>query len=447
MCLCLIAAASGLYSRLTRVYQQTGLDASISELMRLVEVLSAYVELDVNVALLVTSNCTVAHMFPSHPFVLDAQAFKSHLRSRPSHIFPTRSTSEQVDVARWITAGRGCIDTPPKPSVSSAPASSPTSSSSLNLRSPPPPVMVASLVSVPLVAARLHFLMLQLKERSALTTAPLVFGLSTLLVLPPAALEALLREHILLLYERGEDTRAWECVPRLEDPLCMASVLIGVGRTRLGLFLHALEAKSAPKYAQLVSAVPAAAWQWLSKARPPSVISKRQEQHHRSNKSGIEHDGAAASSSTGMTAASLSSGPSASQYLLSDFMPAPIAGAAFDPLLLMLTRTVTIRQKASDIDINATLTALKRAKAILEHALGQTTAGAAVVTPGGSVQPRVAVSEGGRSANAPSPVQGQQFGSQGDNHDSMRRSEPIRSAAKDASTRAHQPMHRMRSLA
>lgn len=275
-------------------------------------------------------------MFPSHPFVLDGIKLKTHAPNL-AHIFPTlNSRAFDGDVSRWIVDDTHWLDVTPTPIPTAAKSvsklASPTASTNVE--------QLPSTSSVAIESARLAFLMSLLKERPIVSTAGIVFTLADTLALPSSSVVALLREHIILLYERGEDTRAWECVPRLEDGVAVASVLIGVGRTRLGLFLHALETKNAQRYAQLVSAVPAAAWQWLAKAQPPLIMSKK-----------VESD---------------SNGKGAS-YLLSSSPLEPNAG--FDPLRLILTRSLTIKQKAHDIDIHATLTLLKRVKSLLDQAV------------------------------------------------------------------------------
>lgn len=352
--------------------------------MRVVEVMSAHIELDVNVSLLAAQRCSVGHMFPAHAMVRDAQLFKSFLPKQLS-VFPRLSdvavdAAATLDVVEWMCSGRKWIDVPMAPSPPAAPTPNPTAT--YISRHAPQPLTLITLVATPVPAARLQFLMSLLKERAALTTAPVVFALSDHLSLDSGAHEAMLREHVVLLYERGEDSRAWECVPRLDDGVCMATVMIAIGRTRLGLFLHALESKHAAKYAQLVSAVPAAAWQWLSKAKPPHVIIKN----------------------TGSSSSSASA--SAPSYLLST--AAVPAGHA--PLHLILGRAVSIKQKASDIDIHATFTLLKRANAILQHAVVAAAGGAAT------------------ASSAAVGIIGEQFGREGDNSDATREQQPVRYA-------------------
>jgi hypothetical protein len=283
-----------------------------------------------------------------------------------------------LDVVGWLCNGRRWIEVPAAPSPPPA-APAPSATATYISRHAPQPLALITLAPVPVPSARLQFLMSLLKERAALTTAPIVFSLADHLSLDAGAHEALLREHVVLLYERGEDSRAWECVPRLDDAVCIATVMIALGRTRLGLFLHALESKHAAKYAQLVSAVPAAAWQWLSKAKPPHVV--------------IKNAGSSASAS--------SSSPA---YLLST--AAVPAGHA--PLHLILGRSVSIKQKASDIDIHATFTLLKRANAILVAAAGGATSATASSVAVGIV--------------------GEQFGREGDNSDVTREQQPVRYA-------------------
>lgn len=381
--------------------------------MRLVEVLSSHIELDLSIPLLSTQNSSLPHMFPSHPLIAEAAAFRT-AQPKTMHIFP-RVQLENLrrdaggDVAEWIT-GKSEGDwllIPPTPKQPSSSSSSLRVSSSGSL---------APLVSVPQATARLDYLIHILRERSSLTTSPLVFSLTDVLSLSPSGQEALLREHVLLLYERGEDSRAWESVPRLEDSVCIATSLISIARTRLGLFLHALESKNSGKYASLVSGVPASAWLWLAKAKPPHVMVRRregEEQETKGTDAGKKKSGNKPPSST----------PSSSQYILSSSITPPSASSPSpspptDPLHLVLFRPVSIKQKAADIDIHATLTLLKRCRTLLEHALALALQSQTTATSSSSSS----------STSSLPPIEGEPFGREGDNRETIRDDSPIRYA-------------------
>jgi hypothetical protein len=120
-------------------------------------------------------------------------------------------------------------------------------------------------------------------------------------------------------------------------------------------------------------------------------------------------------------------GPAGQAYVLSGSPTAAASAGQHVPLLLLLSRSLSIKQKASDIDIHATFTLLKRAKAILEHAVQQqqqqhagASAGAASAAAGGSTATS--------SLAASLAVQGAQFGSEGDNADATRTQNPVRYA-------------------
>ena len=417
---------------------------SVAELQRVVAVLSAMGELDATPSLLAASNATVAHMFPSHPFIRDAQAFKSYAPKCTS-IFPRLATqamtdraldgssgptaaAQQWDAVEWVCASVGpaeqrkqWVDVPAVPSPPVAPPASASLSvkrASAALAAQMTPVVLAP---VPVASARLLFLMSLLRERAALTTSPIVFSLAQTLELDADSSEALLREHVILLYERGEDPRAWESVPRLEDAPALATLLVaGVGRTRLGLFLHALESKHAAKYAQLVSAVPAQAWQWLSKAKPPHIITRPTIE--RGADAAV---GAAAAAGAGSSSAASSAGSSSAGYILSG--TAPPAGV-HAPLYMLLSRRVDIKQKAAEIDLHATFTMLKRAKTILDGAVASAAAPAA-----GTPTSSGAGAASAASATSSSAVIGEPFGSSGDNAEVMRQQNPLRYARAYAS--------------
>lgn len=304
-------------------------------------------------------------------------------------IVTNRKDTNINDVVTWIVDGTKWLDVIPTPAIPTSVKSTSTSNKSPSGSTN----TILSLSPVPLLSARLTYLMTILRDRPSISTVPLVFSMVDTLGLDSACHESLLREHILLLYERGEDSRAWECVPRLDDSVCIASVLIGLGRTRLGLFLHALESKTPVRYTQLVSTVPAQAWQWLAKAQPPQVMSRRRKNND---------DNHTDTTSTGGATVTHTVTPPVTQppvYDLSGASSPSSAAVAFDPLHLILHRSIRIKQKDSDIDIHSTLMVLKRSKSMLDHALH----------------------------GAP-PFTGESFGKDGDNQDALRHTQPIRYA-------------------